>query len=131
MKNALEAPLRSIYQTLRKQHPEFCAGERIESAFRGDAPLAKALLIADTRSLAPGLRDRYAAAGLVHMLSISGLHVGLIASAALLLFRACRLGRRRATLAAVALTGVYVAIIGAPAPALRAAVMLAVGAAAS
>jgi competence protein ComFB len=30
MKNALEAPLRSIYQTLRKQHPEFCACERCQ-----------------------------------------------------------------------------------------------------
>ena len=50
-------------------------GRSIDRAFRDDAPLARALLVADTRTLDPALRDRFAAAGIIHMLSISGLHV--------------------------------------------------------
>jgi competence protein ComEC len=105
------------------------AARGIDSAFGGDAPLARALLIADTRDLSPEVRDRYAAAGLVHMLSISGLHVGIIAMAVLLAFRACRLPVRMALVATTGITAFYVAMIGAPAPAVRAAVMLAAGAA--
>ena len=105
------------------------AAEGIDSAFGSDAPLARALLIADTHDLSPEVRDRYAAAGLVHMLSISGLHVGIIAMAVLLAFRACRLPVHAALVATTGLTALYVAMIGAPAPAVRAAVMLGAGAA--
>lgn len=102
------------------------AGARIDRIFAGDAPMVRALLIADTRALSPELRDRYAAAGIIHMLSISGLHVGIIAAAMELIFVAARLPRRAAYIATLVITAVYVAIIGAPAPALRASVMLAV-----
>jgi competence protein ComEC len=88
----------------------------------------RALLIADTRDLSPEVRARYAAAGLVHMLSISGLHVGIIAMAVLLVLRACRLPVRASLVATTAVTAFYVAMIGAPAPAVRAAVMLGAGA---
>jgi competence protein ComEC len=100
----------------------------IDRHFRGDAPLARALLIADQRSIDPAMRDRFAAAGLVHMLSISGLHVALIAAAMQLVCLALRLSRRAATLATILTTATYIAVIGAPAPALRAGVMLGVGA---
>ncbi len=100
-------------------------GRSIDEIFGGDAPLARALLIADTRGLAPAMRERYAAAGLVHMLSISGLHVGIIAAAVLLVVRAARAPPRVALGASVVLTAVYVAVIGAPPAALRAAAMLA------
>ena len=102
------------------------AGERIDGIFGADAPMVRALLIADTHSLSPDLRQRYAAAGIIHMLSISGLHVGIIAAAMELLFVAARLPRRAAYIATLGITACYVAMIGAPAPALRASVMLAV-----
>jgi competence protein ComEC len=60
------------------------------------------------------------------MLSISGLHVAVIAAAMELLFQVARMPRRAALLGAVAATGVYVAVIGAPPPALRSAGMLGV-----
>jgi competence protein ComEC len=101
-------------------------GRGLDSAFGHNAPLARALLIADTRSLDPAVRDRYAAAGLVHMLSISGLHVAIIALAVELLCRAARLPPRAATLTTIALVAAYVAVIGAPPPAVRSAVMLGV-----
>ena len=106
------------------------ARRSIDRAFGADAPLARALLIADTRTLPPELRDRFADAGLVHMLSISGLHVAIVAGAIQLLCQAARLPRRAATLAALVTTAAYVAVIGAPAPAVRSGAMLALAAAA-
>jgi competence protein ComEC len=97
----------------------------IERVFAADAPLAKALLVADMRDLSPEIRDRYAAAGLAHMLSISGLHVGIIAVALEILFQLLHLARRTATIASIAVVAVYVALIGAPEAAVRSAAMLA------
>ena len=105
-------------------------GRSIDHAFRADAPLARALLIADTRTLDPALRERFADAGLVHLLSISGLHVAIIAAAVHLLLRAARCSPTAATLWTVTITALYVAVIGAPAPAVRSGIMLAVSAAA-
>ncbi len=102
------------------------AGRSIDRIFAEDAPLARALLIADQRQIPTEMRDRYAAAGLVHMLSISGLHVAVIAAAMELLFVVARMPRRAALLAACVSTGIYVAVIGMPAPALRSATMLSV-----
>ncbi|MDE3151513.1 MAG: ComEC/Rec2 family competence protein, partial [Gemmatimonadota bacterium] len=101
------------------------AGDRVDALFGADAPLARALLVADQRGIPPAMRDRYAAAGIAHMLSISGLHVALIAMAMDLLFQLMRLPRRRANLATVIIVAAYVAMLGAPPPALRSAVMLA------
>jgi competence protein ComEC len=60
------------------------------------------------------------------MLSISGLHVAVIAAAMELLFQVARMSRRASLLGAFIATGVYVAVIGAPPPALRSAAMLGV-----
>ena len=102
------------------------AARSIDRTFADDAPLARALLIADQRQIPTEMRDRYVAAGIVHMLSISGLHVAVIAAAMELLFQVARMPRRAALFAAFVATGVYVAVIGAPAPALRSAAMLGV-----
>jgi competence protein ComEC len=102
------------------------AGARIDTLFGSDAPLVRALLIADMHDIAPETRDRFAAAGLVHILSISGLHVAIIAGAVLLGFEALRVPRQHARWAAFGVTALYVAAIGAPPPALRSAAMLAV-----
>jgi competence protein ComEC len=97
----------------------------IERAFRSDAPLAKALLIADSKALTPEVRERFAAAGLAHMLSISGLHVGLIAVALSIAAQVARLTLTAGRIATLATLAVYIAMIGAPAPAVRAGVMVA------
>jgi competence protein ComEC len=102
------------------------AGARIDTLFGSDAPLVRALLIADMRAIPADTRDRFAAAGLIHILSISGLHVAIIAGSILLAFEALRVPRAYARWAAFAVTAAYVAAIGAPPPALRSASMLAV-----
>jgi len=100
-------------------------GRGIDARFGADAPLVRALLIADMRDLSPTLRARFAAAGLSHMLSVSGLHVGLIAMAIALLAQVIGATAGRSAFLVVLVTGAYVLVIGAPAPAVRAAVMLA------
>ncbi|HEY3134274.1 MAG TPA: DNA internalization-related competence protein ComEC/Rec2 [Gemmatimonadaceae bacterium] len=102
------------------------AARSIDRTFGDDAPLARALLIADQHQIPTEMRDRYAAAGLIHMLSISGLHVAVIAAAMELLFQVARLSRRVSLLGAFITTALYVAVIGAPPPALRSAAMLGV-----
>lgn len=105
------------------------ASRSIERLFRKDAPMAKALLIADQHEISPETRDRYARSGMVHMLSISGLHVAIVAGAMMLVLQAAHLSRGAASLIGVLLTILYVAVIGAPPPAVRSATMLAVVAA--
>ncbi len=100
------------------------AGRTLDQLFGADAPLARALVLADARALDPALRDRYADAGLVHALSVSGLHVAIIAGALELLLRAARLRADRAAAVAALAVAAYVALIGAPAPAVRAGMML-------
>ena len=100
------------------------AAKSIDRIFGRDAPMARALLIADQHRISPEMKDRYSRAGMVHMLSISGLHVAIIAGAVVLLLQAARVPRTAASLLAVLLTAGYVAMIGAPAPAVRSAVML-------
>jgi len=51
------------------------------------APIVGALLVGDAIALPPDVRERYARAGVSHVLSISGLHVGLVAGAAYGLLR--------------------------------------------
>lgn len=96
---------------------------RVDTIFRSDASVARALLVADQRQISLEVRDRYAAAGLVHMLSISGLHVAIIAGAIELVLVAGRVRRSLAAWLTLLLVGAYVAVLGWPAPALRSAVM--------
>lgn len=100
------------------------AGSRIDRIFAADAPIVRALVIGDMSLIPAEQRDRFARAGLVHMLSVSGLHVAIIALALELLAGALRLPKRPARLGTIALLALYVAGIGAPPPAVRAAVML-------
>lgn len=97
----------------------------IRDLFGRDAGLPVALLLADTRGIPREVKDDFVASGLVHALSVSGLHVGLVAMAVELLGLAARLPRRAATLVAMGVVALYVVLLGAPAPALRSALMLA------
>lgn len=101
-------------------------GARIDTLFQSDAPLVRALLIADERAVDPAVRDRFAVSGIVHMLSISGLHVAIIAMAVELICRMARLRPATASIATLVITAAYIAVIGLPAPALRSGVMLGV-----
>lgn len=97
---------------------------RIEAVFPRHSALVASLLLAQRDALDRDVRDRYARAGLSHLLAISGLHVGLIAGILLLLAGALRIGKSRAPLVAALGTVAYVALLGAPDSAARAALQI-------
>lgn len=99
------------------------ASARIDVVFPRHAPLVASLLLAQRDALDPEVKERYARAGLSHLLAISGLHVGLVAGILLLLAGAIRAGRHPAALAAAG-TVAYVAFLGAPDSAARAALQI-------
>lgn len=88
------------------------------------APLAQALVLGQRETLHPQLTRRIARAGLAHLLAISGLHVGMLAAALFGLARIARLSAEQAHLVTIAATWGYVLLIGAPASAVRAALMV-------
>jgi competence protein ComEC len=102
------------------------AGELETGAARG---LARALVCGDVRGLDGALADLFVRTGLRHLLAVSGLHVGLVASlVALLLAPLVRARSARtstlATLAAAALIAIYVPFSGGAPPVRRAALAL-------
>jgi competence protein ComEC len=97
-----------------------------DSAFGGDAPLVRALVLADKSDMSPQVRDRWAAAGLAHVLAVAGLHVGIIAAVVELLLMVLRVSRRFAPIVGVVIIIIYVVTLGAPPAAVRAAAMLAI-----
>lgn len=100
------------------------AQDAIRRRFGADAPLVLALVAAEGSAVDRAVRDRFADAGLVHALSVSGLHVAIIAVAIELLGSVAGL-RPRPALATGALGAlVYVVMIGIQPAALRAVVML-------
>ena len=91
---------------------------------RGQSGLALALVLGEREELDATTTRQFYESGTVHLLSISGLHVGLLA---LLLYRGMELGvwRRGPALAAVAaITAAYALVIDAEPPAVRATVMV-------
>lgn len=98
---------------------------RITSLYGPRAPIVEALVLGRRGSIDPALRADFVASGLAHLLAISGLHVGIVAAWLALLGRVAGLHRRATWLGAIG-TGVYVALLGFPAPATRAAGFIAI-----
>jgi competence protein ComEC len=95
----------------------------IRRQYGSRAGTVDALVVNRRGAMAPELRERYARAGLVHILSISGFHVGVIVAWVVLAGRLAGAPPARAGLAAAAVAFVYVAFLGWPAPAARAALL--------
>ncbi len=87
------------------------------------AGMVDALILGRRGGIDPELQDRFAWSGLVHLLSISGFHVGLITAWVILLGRLGGLGRSRALVLAATTSVAYVGFLGWPAPATRAAAL--------
>jgi competence protein ComEC len=102
------------------------AERRLERLMGRHSALAHALLLGRRESLDGTLRDRFARAGLVHLLAISGTHVGLIGAVFVLSGRLLRLRRRAVACTSIGLVAAYLAMIGAPPSAVRAGIMLSI-----
>ena len=98
-------------------------GQASRSLYGARAPLVDALMLGRRGGIDPELQDRFAQSGLVHLLSISGFHVGLIGAWIFLLARLCRARRETALVIAALASTAYVAFLGWPAPATRAAAL--------
>jgi competence protein ComEC len=109
-------------------HPLLTLRESIQARFRTIFPrrsaLAEAMILARKEGIDPTQRDRFARAGLAHLLAISGLHVGLIAGVLLLLGGVLRLSPRSTALGTIVATVAYVLFLGAPHAATRAALQV-------
>jgi competence protein ComEC len=100
----------------------------VEAAFERLFPerhaLVSALLLARMEGLDAELKTAFSRAGTVHILSISGFHVGVIATLLIALLRALGIAARPAALFASVGVWAYVLFIGAPDAAARAAFIL-------
>lgn len=113
------------YRMLRRRRPlQFvlrdAASARIAHLYGPRAPLVDALVTGRRGGIDASLRADFAASGLAHLLSISGLHVGIAAAWLVMLLRIGGLRRWLWPVAAVT-TWAYVAFLGFPAPAVRSA----------
>ncbi len=100
------------------------ARQRVDALYPKRGGLVASLLLAQRDGVEAEVRERYARAGLSHLLAISGLHVGLVSGVLLLLAGVARMPRRSAAVAAAVGTVGYVAFLGAPHAATRAAVQI-------
>ncbi len=93
---------------------------RVRSLYGDRAGVVEALVLGRRFDIEPALRNDFADGGIAHLLAISGLHVGIVAAWLVVVLRWCGI-RRHAWSASAALTWGYVALLGFPTPATRAA----------
>ncbi|MGW8283171.1 MAG: ComEC/Rec2 family competence protein, partial [Gemmatimonadota bacterium] len=116
--DGLTARFRATRRAIRS-----AAADRLRARLSPDVDvMGRALLLAERDELTSDVRRRFADAGLAHLLAISGLHVGIIGGLILALLRTFVRGPRLYLLAA-GLVGLYVVVLGAPTPALRASLL--------
>lgn len=84
------------------------------------AGLAAALLLGSREALSADESQGFLVTGTIHILSISGLHVGILAIGLFRLLRVAALPRPRALLAVTVGTGLYMLLVGAETPVVRA-----------
>lgn len=100
-------------------------GRRIDALFPNNAAMVRALVLGDRSLIGEEMREQLNATGTAHLISISGLHVALLALALSRLL-ALWMPRRRANLLVLPPLLFYGALIGFTAPFTRALVMFAV-----
>ena len=102
---------------------------RLDSIFRnniggGEAALLSALLLGKRSGIRKGILKNFADAGVIHILAVSGLHVGILWLVLLVLLRASRVPYRLAALLASLFLVFYCYLTGLRPPVVRATIML-------
>ena len=88
------------------------------------APLASALLLGSRESLPREESREFLVTGTIHILSISGMHVGLLALALFRSLRTLAVPRRWSLVAVAACTGLYMLLVRAETPVVRATLLV-------
>jgi competence protein ComEC len=83
----------------------------------------KSLVVGDKSTLAHNLKESFSNSGIMHILVVSGLHIGFISAAVLLFLKFVGLSLKKASLMSIPFVFLYVAATGANPPALRSAIM--------
>ena len=99
---------------------------RIDALFGQAAPTVKGMVLGDKTDLSEEQKTVYERAGISHILAVSGLHVGFLGMLVSNLLRKSRLGRKTQTSILLLLIWGYCAVVGFPASAVRATVMVSV-----
>ena len=88
------------------------------------APLAHALLLGGRGAIPRDVADNFVVTGTVHVLSISGLHLGLLAAGLFAVLRAVLVPRGWSLAVVAVVTGLYAVFVGAETPVVRATLMV-------
>lgn len=99
---------------------------RLELVFGDESDLPRALLLGEKYWLPQEVQDSFAQAGVAHVLSVSGMHVAMLAYCVIYLIPR-RLGQRFSFVLVFLFLLVYCGMLGFPAPAVRAAVFVLLG----
>jgi competence protein ComEC len=83
-----------------------------------------AILLGNRRDISGDMRDKFIHTGTIHILSISGLHVGLLASIFIILFKLFRVPFRFSVVALAALLVLYCSMVDNRPPVTRATIMV-------
>ncbi|UCB57696.1 MAG: DNA internalization-related competence protein ComEC/Rec2 [Candidatus Omnitrophota bacterium] len=91
-----------------------------------EASLLSAILLGERSSLSEDIKDLFIHTGTIHILAISGLHIALIASIIVALFKLFRLGRRLTFILTILVLIAYASLSGARPSVVRATIMASV-----
>jgi ComEC/Rec2-related protein len=94
----------------------------VKGVSKGNQPLFLAVLLGERVGLPPSTRDAFGLTGTAHLLSISGLHVGLIAAFVLFALRLARVSPTEQRVGVLLALVVYLVVVGPRVPTLRATV---------
>ncbi len=88
-----------------------------------EASLLKAILLGERFNISPQLKELFINTGTIHILSISGLHIGIIATIFLLFFKFLRLPYKAYYLLTIIFIILYAILSGARVPVIRATIL--------
>lgn len=99
----------------------------VQHLSRPSTAVALSLIVGDRSQLNDELRDDFTQSGTMHLLAISGLHVGILAGLLAVTSRVFRLSDRKATIAIISIVMLYAFLTNHRPPVLRAAMVISIG----
>jgi competence protein ComEC len=89
-------------------------------------PIASALLLGDRSMISRGVRSSFIESGTMHLLAISGLHIGILTAFIFACCRVCGLSGRHSVVAVLALLTIYLGVADLRPPVIRACVLVSI-----